>query len=59
MTNQENELRLLIDRQMCDPCLWVLPSEIKDEFHGYFQQELRKLHHAIEKILDGREKAYG
>ena len=42
------ELRALVDAQAEDPALWFFPARTAPE--AYLQQELRRLHDAIEHL---------
>jgi len=46
-----NKLRDLLEKQINDDGLWVEPLSTGDIVHAYLQQELRKLHAAVERHL--------
>lgn len=46
------ELRKLLEKQIQDAALWIAPLQTGDVVHAYLQQELRKLHAAVEAHLE-------
>jgi hypothetical protein len=51
-------LRELLEKQIDDVGLWIVPLMTGDIVHAYLQQELRRLHQAVEEhleICEGKE----